>query len=94
MKIINHEVNGLQIGQRREDGYINLTKMAKANGKKINDYLRLETTKAFIDELFLVAGIPVSKIIQVKKGRGNRVGVSKADLVRMLLNDALENINK
>jgi hypothetical protein len=73
MKIINHEVNGLQIGQRREDGYINLTKMAKANGKKINDYLRLETTKAFIDELFLVAGIPVSKIIQVKKGRGNRV---------------------
>lgn len=25
MKIIVHEVNGLQIGQRREDGYINAT---------------------------------------------------------------------
>ena len=47
--------------------------MAQANDKKINDYLRLETTKAFIDELFLVTGIPVSKIIQVRKGRGNRV---------------------
>ena len=73
MKIINHEVNGLQIGQRSEDGYINLTRMAKANDKKINDYLRLETTKAFVNELFLVTGIPVSKIIQVRKGRGNRV---------------------
>jgi hypothetical protein len=35
MKIINHEANGLQIGQRREDGYINLTQMAKASGKKL-----------------------------------------------------------
>ena len=73
MKIINHQVNGLQIGQRSEDGYINLTRMAKANSKKINDYLRLETTKAFVNELFLVTEIPVSKIIQVRKGRGNRV---------------------
>ena len=52
---------------------VNAVKMAQANDKKINDYLRLETTKAFIDELFLVTGIPVSKIIQVRKGRGNRV---------------------
>lgn len=73
MKIIIHEANGLQIGQRRLDGYINLTKMAQANGKKVNDYLRLDATKAFIDELSLVTGIPASKIIQVKKGRGDRV---------------------
>ena len=73
MKIINHEANGLQIGQRHEDGYINLTKMAQANGKKINDYLRLETTKAFIDELSIVTGIPVSKIIQVRRGRGDLI---------------------
>ena len=69
MKIINHEANGLQVSQRIEDGYINLTQMAHASGKKVNDYLRLETTKAFIDELSLVTGIPVSKIIQARKDR-------------------------
>ena len=73
MKIIIHEANGLQIGQRHLDGYINLTKMTKASGKKVNDYLRLDTTKAFIQELSLETGIPASKIIQVKKGRGDRV---------------------
>jgi hypothetical protein len=70
MKIIVHEANGLQVGQRREDGYINLTKMAQANGKKLNDYLRLETTKAFLDELSTVTGIPVTAkngLIQVRQ---------------------------
>ncbi len=69
MEIINHEANGLQINQRRENGYINLTQMAKANGKKLNDYLRLDTTKAFLEELSMDTGIPVSKLIQSRKGR-------------------------
>lgn len=73
MIIINHEANGLQISQRREDGYINLTQMAHANNKDLHDYLRLKTTKAFIQELSLETGIHGSKIIQVRKGRGNRV---------------------
>jgi len=75
MKIIVHEANGLQVGQRREDGYINLTKMAQANGKKLNDYLRLETTKAFLDELSTVTGIPVTAkngLIQVRQGGNNK----------------------
>lgn len=75
MKIINHNVNGLQIGQRREDGYINLTKMAKANDKKINDYLRLDTTQAFLDELSTVTGIPASGnngLIQIRRGGNNK----------------------
>ena len=67
MKMIIHDVNGLQIGQRREDGYINLTKMAKANNKKINDYLRLDTTKAFLDELSTVTGIPVDLLTEINK---------------------------
>lgn len=49
--MIIHEANGLKIGQRRDDGYINLTSMAQASGKLIADYLRLEATKAFLDEL-------------------------------------------
>jgi len=69
MEIILHETNGLQIGQRCEDGYINLTKMAQANAKKLNDYLRLETTKAFLDELSMDTGIPVSKLTHTRRGK-------------------------
>jgi KilA-N domain len=69
MKIIMHEANGLKIGQRHEDGYINLTSMAQASGKLIADYLRLNTTKGFIDELSMDMGIPISKLIEIRKGK-------------------------
>ena len=69
MKIINHEANGLQISQRQEDGYLNLTQMAQANGKLIADYLRLDTTKAFINKLSMDMGIPISKLIQIRRGK-------------------------
>ena len=75
MKIINHKANGLQIGQRSEDGYVNLTKMAKANGKKLNDYLRLETTKAFTNALYRYTGIPADQlIIKIVKGKNSLRG--------------------
>lgn len=69
MKIIMHEANGLQVGQRHEDGYVNLTSMAQASGKLIADYLRLDMTKAFIDELSMDMGIPISKLIEIRKGK-------------------------
>lgn len=69
MKIINHEVNGLQISQRIDDGYMNLTQMAQANGKLIADYLRLDTTKALLNKLSMVMGIPISKLVQIRKGK-------------------------
>ena len=75
MNIIIHEANGLQIGQRCEDGYINLTKMAQASDKKFNDYLRLDTTKVFLDELSAVTGIPVTGkngLIQIRQGGNNK----------------------
>jgi KilA-N domain len=50
MKIINHEANGLQIGQRREDGYVNLTQMAQAYGKRIDNWLRLQDTQDLLAE--------------------------------------------
>ncbi|NJL64559.1 MAG: ParB/RepB/Spo0J family partition protein [Methylacidiphilales bacterium] len=76
MNIILHKVNDLQIGQRHEDGYINLTKMAQASNKKLNDYLRLSTAKAFIEKLSTDTGIPVSGkngLVQVHKGGNNKV---------------------
>lgn len=69
MNQITHNVNDIAIGQRPADGYINLTAMAQANGKLIADYLRLETTKAFAEELSKTMGIPIVNLIQVKAGR-------------------------
>ena len=50
MKIINHEVNGLKISQRRLDGYINLTQMAKAYNKRVYNWLRLKDTEDLLQE--------------------------------------------
>lgn len=75
MKMIIHDVNGVQLSQRHDDGYLNLTQMAKANNKLIADYLRLDTTKAFIDKLSTVMGIPISGkngLIQIRKGGNNK----------------------
>ena len=75
MKIINHEANGLQVSQRLEDGYLNLTQMAKANGKLIADYLRLDTTNAFLEELSTSMGIPIDQlVIKIVKGQNHLRG--------------------
>jgi len=66
--VISHNHNDTLINQRYKDGYINLTAMAQANGKLIADYLRLESTNAFLEELSADMGIPISELIQTKKG--------------------------
>lgn len=67
--IISHNVNETLINQRYKDGYINLTAMAKANSKLIADYLRLESTNAFLSELSGSMGIPIDQLV-VKKTTG------------------------
>jgi hypothetical protein len=57
--IISHNHNDTLINQRYKDGYINLTAMAQANGKLIADYLRLDSTNAFLAELSRSMGIPI-----------------------------------
>ncbi len=74
MEIIVHQVDGLQIGQSREDGYINLTKMAQASNKRINNYLRLPATKEFLKEVSTETRISASGqngLIQVRRGGDN-----------------------
>jgi hypothetical protein len=85
MSIITREVNSTPIAQRVEDGYVNLTKMAKASGKLIADYLRLSSTKEFLEALSSDMGFPISAsdealnnlgysgatLIQIKKGGAN-----------------------
>ena len=71
MKNFNYDFNGIQIDQRQSDGYVNLTQMVKAGDpdKKLNNYLRSETTKLYLDEVSLTTGIPVIRMTEVKIGR-------------------------
>ncbi|MFM5959453.1 MAG: KilA-N domain-containing protein, partial [Dolichospermum sp.] len=51
MEIILHETNGLQIGQRRDDGYINATRMCQAHNKEWRYYWRLPSTQEYVNAL-------------------------------------------
>lgn len=66
--IITRNVDNYNIAQRRRDGYVNLTAMAKASGKRINNYLRNRTTKDFIAELSAVTRISATELVQVIRG--------------------------
>ena len=48
--LITRDFHGVTIRQR-SDGYLSATDMCKANGKRLNNYLRIKTTKAFLSEL-------------------------------------------
>jgi hypothetical protein len=65
---ICHEAEGIQIDQRRDDGYIDATAMCRAYGKLFADYSRLQDTKEFLVVLAadLNMGIP---IIRSEPGR-------------------------
>lgn len=64
------EHQGRTISQR-EDGYINLTQMCKANGKKLNHYLSLKSTIAYLEQVSSDTGITASQLIDVKKGNSS-----------------------
>lgn len=52
----------------REDGYFNMTKAAKQFGKEVKEFLKLQSTKDYLEELeILVGGNPP---ISIKRGSG------------------------
>jgi len=65
--IVRHDYNGVWVPQRG-DGLVNLTAMASAGGKLVADYLRLKGTKAYIEELSRVMGIPITELLVIKQG--------------------------
>ena len=65
-----HEWNGHQIRQRR-DGWVCLTDMAKASGKLVADYLRLSSTKAYLERLSDSMGIPIESLLTAQMGKNN-----------------------
>jgi len=60
----------------REDGFFNATQMCKAFGKKSQDYLRLETTKGFLEALQQDARILAAEnvLVEVLKNGPNNQG--------------------
>jgi KilA-N domain len=67
--IVKHDYNGNQIKQRVSDDFVCLTDMAKVEGRLIADYLRLESTKAYVEALSETMGIPIESLVVVKGGR-------------------------
>lgn len=67
--ILKHDYNGKAIRQRETDGYVCLTDLAKSEGKLVADYLRLESTKAYVKALSESMVIPIESLILSKGGR-------------------------
>ena len=67
--------NGYIIEHREEDGYINVTNLCRAGGKKFSHWNQLDKTKAFIKALSTAAGIPAAILIQV--GTGTKFGTTE-----------------
>lgn len=80
MTIIQHNFNGVSIHQVSNDselaghhvprGYVNLTEMCKVSGskKKLADYLRLSSTKEYLEALKVDMGNPVTGLIVIVQG--------------------------
>ena len=83
MTIIQHNFDDVYISQTDEDmvigdyeipkGYVNLTEMCKCNSKKkLNDYLRLDSTKEYIPALAksleVETGIPPAPMVIIVQG--------------------------
>ena len=66
--LIQHSVAGEVVPQRPRDGYINATRLCKQANKLFADYFRNAMTKAFLDELAADMGIPISALVQIRKG--------------------------
>lgn len=71
--LIKHSYNGAIISQE-SDGYVSLTDMAKTHNRLVADYLRTDTTKAYLQALSLDMGIPISALVNTFKGGKGKQG--------------------
>ncbi len=66
--IVMRSYNSVTIYQRCGDRYLDATAMCRAEGKLWGHYWENNTTKEYADELSSVIGIPISELVQVRKG--------------------------
>lgn len=72
--IVTHNYQGFAITQKERDSYVSLTDMAKATGKRVNDYLSLDSSLDYFSALSDDTGIAVSSLIQISQGKGKIQG--------------------
>jgi prophage antirepressor-like protein len=65
------KINDYHLLYRKKDGFVDVTNLCKAGGKKYNDWNRLEKTKAFLRVLSGSVGIPTDLLIQSITGGKN-----------------------
>lgn len=66
------KLNGIIIESRSEDNYVNATQMCKAGGKLFAEWARLKNTQAIFSELSADMNIPISGLINMKKGGNDK----------------------
>lgn len=66
--LIPHTFDGEIIRQRASDGYVNATALCKKAGKLFGHYRENAPTKAFLEELSAVIGIPITELVQSVRG--------------------------
>lgn len=80
IKIISHEIEGISVNQREEDGYVNATELCKAHRKATDerkdpsDWLRLKSSQSAMQKLSDVTGIPVTSLSSTVQGKGKHQG--------------------
>lgn len=62
------KINDVVIIMRKEDGYVNLTKLCQAGGKELNHWNSRKKRDLFLDEVSSTTGIPVVELIRQDKG--------------------------
>jgi hypothetical protein len=82
--VLTHNWKGSEINQVKwttqlsnctiPSGYVNATQMARANHKLLSDYIRLKSTKEYLQALSNDMGIPISSLVVEIEGYGKEQG--------------------
>ena len=73
--LIEHSVGVEVVTQRPDDGYINATELCQRAGKLFGNYHQTAQTKAFLEELSAVIGIPITGstgLVQIRQGGNDK----------------------
>lgn len=62
------QINGVVIIMRKEDGYINLTKLCQAGEKELRDWNARKKRNLFLEEVSSTVGIPTVELLRQDKG--------------------------
>lgn len=75
MSIISRKIDGITVGQKRKDGYVNITALSTAHQKatgvrrEVSEWLENKRTKESLEHLSLTADLPVVKLVDKREGR-------------------------